>query len=144
LERTLRKETYTITAKTRDNRGAISFPTEPIKIKVTDKPVLVIGNWEFSLRNLVIIGIILVALVAGYFWRDTLKRTLSLRRKSVVAAKDLRNLVDGLKEGVISLQAEMRKTRMNRAQASNALNKVVKKLNQIDRYVIKDIEEINE
>lgn len=144
LERILRKETYSITAKTRDERGAISFPTDPIKIKVADKPLIVIGNIEFSLKNLVFIGIALLIAVAVFFWRDTIKRALSLQRKSVIAAKDLRNLVDGLKEGAISLQTEMRKTRMNRAQASNALNKVVKKLNQIDRYVIKDIEEINE
>ncbi len=144
LERTLRKETYTITAKTRDERGAISFSTEPIEIRVTDKPVIVVGSWEFSLRDLVIIGVILAALVAGYFWRDTLKKALSLRRRSVVAAKDLRNLVDSLKEGVSTLQLEMGRTRMNKVQANNALNKVVKNLNKIDRYVIKDIEEINE
>jgi hypothetical protein len=144
LERTLRKETYSITAKTRDERGAISFPTDPIKIKVTDKPLIVIGSLEFSLKNLVFIGIALLIAVAVFFWRDTIKKTLSLQRRSVVAAKDLRNVLELLKQAVANLQIELGRTRINKAQANNAMKQVTKNLEKIDRYVIKDIEEINE
>jgi len=143
LERTLRKGSYFITAKTRDSRGAVSFPTDPVQIRVTDKPIIVIGNIEFSLRDLVIIGIIIAAGVAIFFWRDTIRKTISLQRRSVIAAKDLRNALDMLKQAVINLQRELSKTRMNKAQATNAMNQVVKNLNKIDRYVVRDIEEID-
>ncbi len=144
LERTLRKDTYSITAKTKDKRGAISFSTDPIKIRVTDKPLIVIGSLEFSLKNLVLIGIALIAAVAIFFWRDTIKRALSLQRRSVVAAKDLRNVLELLKQAVANLQIELGRTRINKAQANNAMKQVTKNLEKIDRYVIKDIEEINE
>ncbi len=143
LERTLRKETYTISVKTRDDRGAISLPADSVKIKVTEKPILVIGNIEFSLRDMVIIGIILALIIAGFFWRDAIKRALSLKRRSVIAAKDLRNLVDTLKINVGTLTHEMSKSRMNKVHVVTALNKITKSLGQIDRYVVKDIEEIN-
>lgn len=144
LERTLRKETYSITVKTRDERGAISFPTDPIKIRVTDKPLIVVGSIEFSFRNLVLIGIALIAAVAIFFWRDTIKRALSLQRRSVIAAKDLRNVLELLKQAVANLQIELSRTRVNKVQANNAMKQVTNNLEKIDRYVIKDIEEINE
>jgi len=143
LERTLRKETYSITAKTRDERGAISFSTDPIKIRVTDKPLIVIGNIEFSFRDLVLIGIALIAVVVIFFWRDTIRRALSLQRRSVIAAKDLRNILERLKQAVANLQIELSRTRINKAQATNAMKQVTSNLEKIDRYVIKDIEEIN-
>jgi hypothetical protein len=39
---------------------------------------------------------------------------------------------------------EIEKPRISKPQAKNALSKVLKNLDKIDRYVIKDIEEISE
>ena len=90
------------------------------------------------------IGIALIAAVAIFFWRDTIKRALSLQRRSVIAAKDLRNVLELLKQAVANLQIELSRTRVNKVQANNAMKQVTNNLEKIDRYVIKDIEEINE
>jgi hypothetical protein len=103
IEKLLLRGKYDLTATTRDERGAVSYPTERHRFAVKAKIVLSIGAIDFSLTEVFILAIfifIIVGVIAG-------SKYLSEERKKeaykIIANRDMKKFCDLLDKGLKEL-----------------------------------------
>jgi hypothetical protein len=65
----LARGTYSVVATARDNRGAVSYPTEVREVKVKAKPILTIFGVELGWMGLLIFALLLLLAGIAYFTR---------------------------------------------------------------------------
>lgn len=129
---------YKITARTQDDRNALSLPVDfPLTVK--SKPVLIIGALELSFNGLVLLLlIILLASFFGGYYFYKFKGEKS-ERKMIIAKRDLLNISDILRKDVDIVKRNEQGDEMKRDRALKELNEIADK---IDTYIKKEVEDI--
>lgn len=96
---------YTLTASTRDSRGAISYPTAPASVAIQLKPVISIGSINVSWPEITIIVILLVAALGSLvaWWYATLQNTRAAYVE--IASNDTEKLAALLEKQLLDLRA---------------------------------------
>lgn len=95
---------YTITATAKDNRGALSYPTDPQPFKVKQKPVFSIGTVDVGLFELLIILILLVisgVSIASWFY---VSKETKDRAYAIILGRDVTKLTNLLEEDLLKLE----------------------------------------
>lgn len=143
LDRELRRGDYLVSVRAKDSRGALSLPTEPVKVKFVEKPVISLFGLDITLRGLTFILIIAVILGALYFWRKTLLRLARSQRESIIISRDLKNAFEAVKKDVDRM-AGMVKNDLSLDEKKLEVKVISKKigdtLDKIEKYLDKDIE----
>ncbi|MBI2062586.1 MAG: hypothetical protein HYT64_02770 [Candidatus Yanofskybacteria bacterium] len=145
LDRELRRGDYFVTVKAKDSRGALSLPTDPIKISYAEKAVISFFGLDITLSGLIIILVIASMAAAVWFYREALLHLARSQRESVIISRDLRNAFNIIKEDLDKIAVIVKKDASVDAKALE-LDVVSKKikgtLNKIEEYSSKDIEKL--
>lgn len=134
---------YNLTITARDNRQALSYPSDPMSIRVRSKTILSIGSLDLGVFELVILGLLIVfsatGLVYWYFVRGRQRRgayeTIAMRdmeKLSALLLGDVKEL-----EGLVEQHVDSSKTR-----ATSLISKIKNTLSQMKSYIAKEIEKI--
>ena len=145
LDKELRRGDYFVSIKAKDSRGASSFPTEPVKIKFVEKPVISIFGLDITLRDLIVILAVAVVLGALWFYRKTLLRLARSQRESVIISRDLKNAFDTVKKDVDRIAGMVKKDIPldEKELEVNVMNKKIgDTLDKVEKYLDKDIEQL--
>lgn len=145
LDRELRRGDYLVSVMARDSRGAVSFPTEPVKVKFVEKPVVLLFGLDITLRGLLVVLIIGGILTASWFYRKTLLRLARSQREAVIISRDMKNAFDTVKKD-IDRMAGMVKNDRSLDEKELEVNVISKKigdtLDKIEKYISSDIENL--
>jgi uncharacterized protein YgiM (DUF1202 family) len=143
FDQELRNGTYLITATSKDSRGALSYPTDPIEVKYKDKPIIVLLGWEITLKDLIVLLVIIGVGGAMYYWRKVLLHIARSHRETVIITRDIGNAF-GLVRQSLSKYANMaEKKKATKEEKTEELKKVKEGLDKVEKYVGKDIEKLD-
>ncbi|MDP3696714.1 MAG: hypothetical protein Q8R55_01645, partial [Candidatus Taylorbacteria bacterium] len=146
LERELKSGDYFVTARTKDKRGAISFPAEPKKVKFQDKPVISLFGLNITFKHLVWILLAAIASIVGYFWRKIAAHILKTGKTAVYIGRDLRNILELIKAELNKVELITNKKKMppenKNVEYLNSFKRISGEIDKIDKYIKKDIEEM--
>lgn len=134
LKRPLSVGQYKLSVQTRDDRGAVSFHTDPVIITVARKPVFTVGNITFFPRDLIVIFVIAVILAMEFLRRKSAKKALKSKKSFLAALRNLKKSVTLLKKSANKLQKELRKKKINKAKADTAMDKLMKDLDKMEKH----------
>lgn len=146
LDEELRSGDYFVIARTKDQRGAISFSTYPKVIKVRDKPVISLFGLNITFKHLVWILLAATVLIGGWFWRKINVHILKTQRTSVFVVRDLKIMLDLIKKELNKMSSMTEKNipvKNKNIEYSNSIKKIADSLDKIDRYVKQDIEKLD-
>lgn len=145
LDRELRRGGYLVSVKAKDSRDAVSLPTEPIKVKFADKPVISIFGLDITLRGLVLLLVLVVVAGALYFWRKALLHFSRSQREAVIISRDLKNAFDLIKKDLNRMIDMLKRDSVSEEKKFeiDATNKKIgETLDKIEKYLSKDIEKM--
>jgi hypothetical protein len=145
LDKELRRGSYSVSAKSKDSRGALSLPTSPIKISYTDKPVISLFGLDVTPRGLIVILVVASVLAALWFYRKTLLRLARFRRETVIISRDLNNAFRMIKKDLDKMGGIVKKNipsdeKEIEFQAVN--KKIVDTLDRIEKYTSGDVRKL--
>lgn len=132
--------TYKITARSQDERGALSEPVYFSPMVVKSKPVLTIGFIEFSSFGLLVMLFIILmgSFTAGYYFYKFKRESIS--RKVFVTKQDIAKVSMMIKKDLEDLQKAI-KTEA-KFDEEFVLAKLEEDIAKIDKYIQKEIESI--
>lgn len=145
LDKELRRGDYFVSVTAQDSRGALSFPTELIKVSFIEKPIISLFGLDITLRDLVIILIVAGVLAALWFYRKTLLRLAKSQREAIVINRDLKNAFSAVKKDLGEIAGIIKKDVPVGAKELefDAINKKISDtLDKIEKYLSRDIEEL--
>ncbi len=145
LNKELRAGNYFVSVKAKDSRGALSLPTNPVKVSFVEKPVISLFGLDITLKGLIIILVIIGVLAALWFYRKTLSHLARFQRESVIISRDLDNAFDMVKKDLGRMAGIIKKKIPSdeREVEFNAINKKIgDTLDKIEGYLSKDIEKL--
>jgi len=145
LDRELRRGDYFVSIKAKDERGAQSLPTNPIKVSFVEKPIISFFGWDITLKELIIILIAGGVLVAAWFYRKTLLHLTKAHRESVIISRDLKNSFGVIKKDLDKITEVVKRNasfETKELEINVAVKKIVDTLDKIDGYLSKDIERL--
>ena len=145
LDRELRRGDYFVSVKAKDERGALSLPTEPVKVSFVEKPVISLFGLDITLRGLLVILVIAGILAALWFYRKTLLHLTKAHRESVVISRDLKNSFSVIKNDLDKITEVTKRGasfETKELEINVAVKKIADTLDKIDGYLSKDIEKM--
>ncbi len=146
LTRDLRSGTYAATFQTRDSRGALSLPTSPRTLKVTDKPIVVLAGISFTARDIIALLVIAIILTAIYFLRKISIHELRIKMNAIIANRDLTNALDQVRKEIPPLADAVSKKKVSMAAAAKArgaIKRIQEILTRTEKYVGEDIQSMS-
>ena len=145
LDRELKRGDYFVSVKAKDARGALSLPTEPVKVSFVEKPTISLLGLDVTLRELLIALVAAGILAALWFYRKTLLHLTKAHRESVIISRDLKNSFSMIKKDLDKI-TEITKMGASFETKELEINVAAKKigdtLDKIDGYLSKDIERL--
>ncbi len=139
FEGSLPKGNYILIASARDDRGAISYRTEPNKLKVKAKTVLSLGFIDFSLSELLIMIVLIILSGVGfgawYYVEETEKEDayrIIIGRDTRKIGKLLERSLDVI-EGALAEQKRMKKGL--RPQMKSAIKNMRSDIEKMKKYL---------
>ncbi|MEK7123782.1 MAG: hypothetical protein AAB851_02730, partial [Patescibacteria group bacterium] len=133
---------YDLTAQARDQRGALSLSVKYGKqIEVQTPPIIKLGAIEIGAGGSAII--LLLILISGFgagYWYFTEKQARLSRRVALTArdAAQLQKMIDDDIEKLLKRFDEI-----NVAEQKFIINRIGENIKKIEKYLLKEIEEIN-
>ncbi len=145
LDKELRSGTYVVSAKAKDDRGALSLPTNPEKFSFQDKPIISFFGLDITFKTLTILILIVGALGAGYLYRTFFLHRIKSQMGSAIVGRDLKNAIGMVREAIDKLPGIIKKN-FGVQGANSEINIAVKQVNdqlgKIEKYIYKDIEKL--
>lgn len=146
ISKSLAKGDYQLLATARDENMASSFPVLSETINVKEKPMLVLGGVEIN-KTWFFVDLIIILLVAfGAGWLSYYKWREQLGRRTIIAQRDVDNILDSLKMDINKLL----KNHFNEgskesdlAEIEFTLKKMRTNLEKSHGYIVDNIREIN-
>lgn len=145
LDKELRSGSYIVTAKAKDERGALSLPTNPEKFSFQDKPIISFFGLDITFRTLTIIILIAGILSVAYFWRMFFLHRVKSQMGSVIISRDLKNAIGLVRDAVDKLPNIIKKNfgaQGDNSEINIAVKQVNDQLGKIEKYIYKDIEKL--
>lgn len=144
----IRVGNYNFTATTRDIRGAQSFPTSLLKIRVKLKPVLSIGSMDLTWPHIFIISLLFISTVGTVSYASRLSHQRTLDAYRTIATRDVQNMTNLLEKSINELTKSFRDISDNGSQKSRAdINNQIKNIQTIifkmRKYIIQGIEKLS-
>lgn len=105
IEESLDRGKYALTATARDDRGAISYPTEPEAVKIRAKTILSIGFVDLGWFEVILIILLLVvsgASIGAWYYTSLKKRRAAYK---IIAGRDIDKLTTLLAEDLKELES---------------------------------------
>ena len=96
---------YSITAVGRDNRGALSYPTDSFQVKVRPKVIISIGSLDLGAFDLIILGLSMVVLGAAVVYWNFLRTRNRRDVYKTIAMRDVEKFAEMLENDVEALQS---------------------------------------
>ncbi|MFH1612104.1 MAG: cohesin domain-containing protein [bacterium] len=136
---------YTLIATARDDRGATSFPTELISLKIKVKPVISFGLIDLGWLEIIIVIALLIISISG----TTTWYYISIRRRReayrTIIGRDVVNMCSLMANGLKNIDQWVTGTKLTPA-AKNEAQIIIKKMYDTvlknKRYLGKEIDEI--
>jgi hypothetical protein len=151
LTPSFKTETYYLEAKTQDQQGALSLPVKSTFIEVKEKPVFALAGFEISLQMLLgaIIFILLSGFLAGFlfFKGKEKKRSEKVGLNIVVAEKDILAMLATLNEDLEKINRVFEDNKVTKSEVIESktyLKRVKEELDKAKKYIIEEIEEIDD
>lgn len=105
IKESLDRGKYALTATARDDRGAISYPTEPEAVKIRAKTILSIGFVDLGWFEVILIILLLVvsgASIGAWYYTSLKKRRAAYK---IIAGRDIDKLTTLLAEDLKELES---------------------------------------
>ncbi len=147
LDHPLTKGVYTISATTKDGRGALSLPVSSAPITVRERPLLVIGSLEITWVWVYTISIILLLGALGWGVWIVRNWLLGARKRAVIAQRDVANIFASTRSDIDKLLANLSDNKLTERKTSEitfVLNRLKQNLEKMEHYIVENIEEISE
>lgn len=133
---------YNLSAQTKDQRGALSLIVKFDKIvNVKSQPIIKLGAFEIGAGGSAII--LLLILIAGFgagYWYFT-ERQARLSRKIALTGRDMAQLQKSIEGDLEKLLNKF--DEINVAEQKFIINRIYENIKKIEKYILKEIEEIN-
>ena len=134
-----------MSVKAKDERGALSLPTEPVKVSFVEKPTISLLGLDVTLRELLIALVAAGILAALWFYRKTLLHLTKAHRESVIISRDLKNSFGVIKKDLDKITEVVKRNasfETKELEINVAVKKIADTLDKIDGYLSKDIERL--
>lgn len=133
---------YDLSAQAKDERGALSLSVKYDKqIKVQNPPIIKLGAMEIGAGgSAIILLIILIAGFGGGYWYFT-QRQARLSRKIALTGRDAAQLQKVISDDIEKLLK--RYDEINPTEQKFIINRIAENIKKIEKYILKEIEEIN-
>ncbi len=146
IDELFKKGNYTLSVVTRDDRGAVSYPTELQSIRITSKTVLTLGFADLSWFEIFVIAILLfLAIGASVAWYYIKEREKGEAYKIIVSRdiKKISKLVeDNLKELEDLHEGTKTFTPATKTQANTMIAKMKMNVGKMKKYLSAEIEKL--
>lgn len=145
FDKELRRGDYFVSVNARDARGALSLPTDPIKVSFVEKSIVSLFGWDITLRGLVVLLTALIILAGLYYRKATLLRSTRSQRETIIISRDLSNAFNAVKKDLDSIAGVIAKdalTDEKKLVLDSTTRKIVDSLDALEKYVRKDIERL--
>jgi hypothetical protein len=146
ISKSLPKGDYQLLATVRDENMASSYPIISETITLKQKPMLVIGILEIS-QTLFYISLIIILLFSfGAGWFSYRKWREQLERRTIIAQRDVSNILDSLKVDINKLlknYADGNLSGSDQSEMEFTLKKIRTNLEKSHSYIVDNIREIN-
>lgn len=133
---------YDISAQAKDQRGALSLSVKYDKqVKVQNPPIIKLGSVEIGAGGSAII--LLLILIAGFgvgYWYFTEKQA-RLSRKIALTGRDASQLQKMISDDLDKLSKRF--DEINVAEQKFIIGRISENIKKIEKYILKEIEEIN-
>lgn len=133
---------YNLSAQTKDKRGALSLIVKYDKqVKIQNPPIIKLGAFEIGAGGSAII--LLLILIAGFgagYWYFT-ERQARLSRKIALTGRDMAQLQKSIEGDLEKLLNKF--DEINVAEQKFIINRIAENIKKIEKYILKEIEEIN-
>lgn len=133
---------YNLSAQTKDQRGALSLSVKYDKqVEVQNPPIIKLGAVEIGAGGSAII--LLLILISGFgvgYWYFTEKQA-RLSRKIALTGRDAAQLQKMISDDLDKLIKRFDET--NVAEQKFIINRISENIKKIEKYLLKEIEEIN-
>lgn len=146
LDRDLRVGVYMVTVEAKDARGAISYPTDAVKVTFKNKPIIVLFGWEITLMDLIIILIIAGIGSAGYYWRKEILHIARASREAIIIKRDISNMFGQIRKHLDELDQAVnskKKPKEKALELKSHMDNVHSNLDKVEKYISKDIESLD-
>ncbi len=145
LEKELRRGTYLVSVRAKDIRGALSDLTDPVKIAVSEKPVISLFGLDITFRGLLILLVLAIFCSVGWFYRKTILRLARSQRESIIISRDLKNAFTMIEKHLATIGGIVKKNAP--AETRDLEFQVAKKqitdiLDTVSKYISGDIEQL--
>ncbi|MBI3260789.1 hypothetical protein HYZ64_00235 [Candidatus Berkelbacteria bacterium] len=143
----VRVGTYHLTATARDRRGALSYPTDPVEVKVRAKPVLAIGALELTWPHIFIIVLLLFGSASGLGGAYYLARQRTLQAYRTIASRDVQKMADLMDSDLGELIKRLKTLPVTRGgpgqvEVSLYLKKLLTTVSKIRKYLPQEIDKL--
>ncbi len=146
ISKSLPKGDYKLLATTRNENMASSYPVVSGTITIKQKPVLVVGILEISQTMFYISLIIILLSSFGAGWFSYRKWREQLERRTIIAQRDVSNILDGLKIDINKLLKNYSNGNLSDSEQSEMAFTLKKMRNDLEKshsYIVDNIREIN-
>lgn len=124
FEQPLRMGKYTITAQSKDARGALSLAVASKSVEVKEKPIFQLWIFELSKTNAAAFLVIFIVVGFGGGWQWYKKRRKTVALRVLIAENDLTKVFNIIKEDI----SKLNKARLTETQADDEFT--IKRLNE--------------
>ncbi|MBI2450702.1 MAG: hypothetical protein HYV47_04185 [Candidatus Nealsonbacteria bacterium] len=145
---------YTITATSRDERGALSFPSAPEEFKIRPRTILSIGPVDFGYFEIFIIIILMIFAGAGFYGWYYFGLKKKRESYAIIIARDVEKMHNLLENNLIKLEENLRSLEKfinpitkdidptMQEESLVFIGKMKEVLGKIKKYVKKEVEEL--
>lgn len=130
---------YKITARTQDERGALSYPVED-SFRVQSRPIFKLGFIQLTLTGVIImLLIILIGGFAGGVWFYKMKQKRAGRR-IFVTQRDIANISDAAKSDIVKLKKACKEP--GTVDEESIVKHLENTIFKLDTYIEEEVEKI--
>lgn len=145
LDRDLRRGDYFVTVRAKDSRGAMSFPTSPMKISYSDKVVASLFGFGITLMELFNILVVCGVLTIAWFYRKTFLHLARSQREAIIISRDIKNAFNIIREDLSKISGTAKKDSSvitRGLEVDSITNKIKDTLDKVEKYSSEDIERL--
>ncbi|GEM_PF-421779 len=151
LTPSFKNETYYLEVTGQDERGALSLPVKSSFITVKGKPIFTIGFLEITAQIFygVIIIILIIGFLSGFFFlrNRTKEKDKKIEENIIVAEKDLLALFQVVSQDLEKARKAFEDGKISKQEVVESelyLKRIEEKLNKSKKYLVEEIEEIDD
>lgn len=137
---------YTLHAVAKDGRGASSYPTETIKIRIREQILFSIGTFALGWFEITLLGLVIVLGGGWFLWKRYIMAEEKRAAYRVIAGRDIQKMGDLFEEKIKELEEWHKKQKnideKSKSEAEFIFEKIKDVIRRMKKYIGEEIKNI--